>query len=81
MLLLLLFCSLYYSLRLFSPTHRYRVLSMSRYDMDSLNPGSAFSSTGEDLVWQGLRKDAFEGGIIHSSLSDESSSSFYSLHL
>ena len=54
---------------------------MSGYDMDSLNPGSAFSSTGEDLVWQGLRKDAFEGGIIHSSLSDESSSSFYSLHL
>ena len=32
--------------------------------MDRLDPGAAFSSTGEDLVWQGLRKDAFEGNII-----------------
>ena len=67
MLLLSLFCALYYSFithtSLFPPTHRYRVLFMSGYDMDNLDPGAAFSSTGEDLVWQGLRKDAFEGNL------------------
>ena len=59
----LLSCSVSYT-RLFAPTHSYRLLSMSGYDTDSLSPESAFSSTGEDLVWQGLRKDAFEGYLI-----------------